>query len=1168
MDGNSINRLEGIVREWDSFEKKFFSRAYFLGETQLDPVVMSLIHLDESLEVKNLPDGRSILFDRASIRRRVMASGREVKTRFNTLKKNKDFDPVQFMVLNGLPLDKACGTFPLIFEDHRLVSHSLRMAWAFFLTMKMKKLDRIQFNQRMKDKTFRPKIKNHLTTIFLHIYFQLKAFGFQDEKKLIKCLKNSLCYHVSDSMDQEEKPLGDRFDMVPNAFRPQFDKMTKVQKVNFYFSLLQSKALCKEVPEDFILDTLIQHREQLSCPTLSLESKTLDSLRERGREFGRKVRKYYRPNHGYYPTNKASFAFPRNLGGLKGDLVHSNRLKNHTFSSDPMDRMEPLVIGLFGQPGMGKSSKLPELISSLSVLFPGIKRKDLVYSRSCNTDHWDGYKNQPITVLDDLGQSLEGKDIKEFQTLISCNPYVLPMAELEEKGTLFCSPIVIATSNLQYGDRLCGIYERTAGILDDASFWRRFHIPLFIEDRKVYRLKEEPVWVRKENLLLRPGCTRDSAQMRSFNFSRNFYRSQTLFSKRVPGTRIYEQDIWTSGDDIIHQIPDLFREREKFHDSIRRSWTQVIDSSVETPETLISERYFEQEIAPHLPKSLGFDMSPQNRSNTYALEFESFPPNGPLPVRVEPIVEPLKVRTITAGIADTYCLKPFQRAMWLALGEEKQFCLTHGTNNLNPAIQRIFDLSNPEDVWISGDYTAATDSVPIEASKALLEGILESIDHEPTKRWAMKEISPHLLVYPKKSGLKPVLQESGQLMGSLLSFPLLCLLNDCTARYIGLSPDKYLINGDDILMRADAKVYPLWKEKVQEFGLSLSLGKNYIHPVFGTVNSQLIMGGEVLDSGKQKVLDRRVQVLGECLRDLEVMMERTGADEVHALFKTINRSKLSRTVRSIDVPVSHGGLALNWGSRTNLNDRSKRTEILVYLHDLFKKIEPDEGCLSIPYLSKTQMAQKSLEDQDRIFNNPVPQTEYHEDFVGIPILERVRKRTMSHSQLRDLFLGQELENLPSLSFLRTLQVPFNDMKTRKELQSAIDRTFFQNFLDSNKEYDYETFKQVFLEAVKGTKSPTAVATKFLVPVIELDVRPDYLLKVVKGYTSRSFDKQLFEKALGKALNPKQFDLPPCGESPDFSKEVIDSFNFLQSQMTDPYMDLDTLAMDYGPFSEN
>lgn len=1116
---------------------------------------MSLIHLDESLEVKNLPDGRAVLFDRSSIRRRVMKAGREVKNRYDSLKKRKDFDPLLFMISNNLPLDKICGVFPLVFNDYRRISHSLRMAWAFYLTLRMKKMDRVSFNQRMKDKTFKPKMKNHLTAIFVNIYNQLRKKGVKDEKDIVKCLKNSLCYHVSDSLSQDELPEGDRINLIPFQLQGHFAKLCLEQKVNFFFSLLQSKALCKEVPEEFILDVLIKHRDQLSTPSPPMDTRELEILKRRGREFGKRVRKYYDPNHGFFPTNKASFGFPRSSGGLKGDLVFHERLKNRLPEQNPFDRMEPLVIGLFGQPGQGKSTCLPNLISKLSVLFPGTRRADLVYSRSCNTEHWDGYRNQPITVLDDIGQSMEGRDIKEFQTLVSCNPYVLPMAELSEKGMLFSSPIIIATSNLQYGQNLSQLYHDSSGILDDASFWRRFKIPLLVEDQKVYRLKNEPLWVREENLIMRKGLTRHVNGVNQHDFSRLYYQRSTPFEKGttrspVGGTLCEKKSaLWTEiENNFFSLITKVYRDREKFHDNIRSTWTQVVDSSVETPETLISEEFFGEQIAPHLPKSLGFDMSPELKSNTYSLEFHAYPPDDPLPVRVEPIVEPLKVRTITAGVGDTFCLKPFQRAMWLALGEYKQFSLTHGTNNLIPSIQRIFENSDPQDVWISGDYTSATDSIPIEASKALLEGILESIDHEPTKRWAMKEISPHLLVYPLDSGIKPSLQESGQLMGSLLSFPLLCLLNDCTAQAIGLSPETYLVNGDDILMRADKRVYPRWKEEVRKYGLSLSLGKNYIHPLFGTVNSQLIMGGTVLDSGKQRVLDRRSQVLGECLRDLEVMMSRTSAPEVHHLFKTVNRSKLSRTVRSIDVPVSHGGLALNWGQRKNMNQRSKQTEILVYLHDLFTKIRPDQGCLSIPYLSNTRFRQKSLEEMDRTFNDPVSVTEYHEDFIGKPEMERVRRRIHSNSHLRDLFFGQSIEELPSLSFLGTIQVPFNDVKIRKEIQSEIDRIFFIHFLDGNQDFGYDTFKSHFLQAVQGIKSPTEVATKFLVPVIDLEVRPDYLLKVVRGYSSQTFDNTLFEKSLGKCLQPKNFDLPPSRESPDFSKEVIESFDLLLEEI--------------------
>lgn len=162
VGGKPTQCLEGIVREWTSFEDLFFKRAYFLAEVQLDPVLMSLIHLDESLEEKYLPNGTTILFDSGAVRRRIMSAGREVKTRFKAMRKKKGFDPLLFMLKNKLPLDKISGTFPVIFRDYRRLSHSLRMAWAFYLTMRMKKLDKHAFSQRSKGGTFCLRRKNLL----------------------------------------------------------------------------------------------------------------------------------------------------------------------------------------------------------------------------------------------------------------------------------------------------------------------------------------------------------------------------------------------------------------------------------------------------------------------------------------------------------------------------------------------------------------------------------------------------------------------------------------------------------------------------------------------------------------------------------------------------------------------------------------------------------------------------------------------------------------------------------------------------------------------------------------------------------------------------------------------------------------------------------------------
>jgi hypothetical protein len=834
------------------------------------------------------------------------------------------------------------------------------------------------------------------------------------------------------------------------------------------------------------------------------------------------------------------------MGGVKGDLVFHDRYGS-SLSEDPDDRMEPYVIGLFGQPGMGKSSRLNEIISHFLTYFPTCSYQDLVYQRTCHVDHWDGYKGQPIVVFDDLGQATDGSDIKEFQTLISCCPYVLPMADLSEKGQKFCSPIVIATSNLRYGQSLVQAYQTDNPILDDSSFWRRFHSPLLVEYKELYQLREPPNWVMSWKCILQSPRKGNGISPIFADSGNSYYRQRP--SWKPDGN----SDIWIPFEGF-HTLRTCFEQRRAYHENIRHTWRQKI-LEVETTENLNKFKSLLNDSG--ISESTGFPL-PRGKPVVQTLEFPAYPPVEPLPVRVEPIKEPLKVRTITAGKGDTFCLKPLQRAMWLALGDEPQFALTHGTNRLETAIADIYERSDPDDVWISGDYSAATDSFSIEGSKALLEGILESIDHEPTKRWALKEISPHLLVYPKRYGLDPVLQRSGQLMGSLLSFPLLCLLNDCTARHAGVHPRKYLINGDDILMRAPANVYPRWKGQVQSFGLDLSAGKNYIHPRYGTVNSQLIVDGTVVGSGKQRVLDRKSAVLGECLRDLELMMPETDSQEVHDLFKSVNRAKLSRTVRDIDVPVSHGGLSFSWGNSFRKNRVTQKTAKFCYLHDLFEKIKPQKGCISIPYLSKEKKAVSETEEEMNCFLDPVTDKEFHEDFLRTPDLQRVRQRCMNHPHLRDLLLEQDLSCLPSLTFLHSIQVPCNDVRVKKVLQKQIDDLFLANFLAGGIDFGYSEYRDLVLKKSMNCHENCEATIKSIFDFCELKFPLDFLRHLNLSFDPRIMEREdfvnrLFEGSAHKDLVPLRLDLPEVGACIDFSKEYLrdqaytenlQAFNFL------------------------
>jgi len=111
-------------------------------------------------------------------------------------------------------------------------------------------------------------------------------------------------------------------------------------------------------------------------------------------------------------------------------------------------------------------------------------------------------------------------------------------------------------------------------------------------------------------------------------------------------------------------------------------------------------------------------------------------------------------------------------------------------------------------------------------------------------------------------------QVTGQFMGSIVSFPTLCMLNylcwlDSLVSYFTIKafrkpiPDYYrdisdyfirninlspvLINGDDISFRTNADHYEFWLRSLKKFGFTPSQGKNFVSPDFVTLNSELFL---------------------------------------------------------------------------------------------------------------------------------------------------------------------------------------------------------------------------------------------------------------------------------------------------------------------------------------
>nr|WEM05783.1 RdRp [Botryosphaeria dothidea ourmia-like virus 2] len=143
----------------------------------------------------------------------------------------------------------------------------------------------------------------------------------------------------------------------------------------------------------------------------------------------------------------------------------------------------------------------------------------------------------------------------------------------------------------------------------------------------------------------------------------------------------------------------------------------------------------------------------------------------------------------------------------------------------------------PGEVFVSGDYSAATDNLSLEVAEQLLALIFCRCRHIPVSSQLACFRSLRANVWYDDCS-EPFVQTRGQLMGSFLSFPLLCLQNYAAFRY--LVPRQGVpvkINGDDIVFRATPDECQRWKEGCPRFGLDVHPTKTMVHRRFFSLNS-------------------------------------------------------------------------------------------------------------------------------------------------------------------------------------------------------------------------------------------------------------------------------------------------------------------------------------------
>jgi hypothetical protein len=275
---------------------------------------------------------------------------------------------------------------------------------------------------------------------------------------------------------------------------------------------------------------------------------------------------------------------------------------------------------------------------------------------------------------------------------------------------------------------------------------------------------------------------------------------------------------------------------------------------------------------PYLPEDLYVDAKSR-------IDF-SITPNA----TVHKVLEPFKCRVITAGPGVLYQLgRCIQKPLHTIMRQNTLFHLT-GAPASRSFIEKQYNgvfISSEEgrdctvektcrSFFVAGDYSAATDGMHPAISEHFCKflGVLGYFSAFESKI-ASSCMRGHRLFYPdlvdKNGRLRvpddlvgyfnesnEVEQTWGQLMGSPISFPILCYANAAVNwvaadYYYGrrLSYEDWvdqfrpIFNGDDTSFLSNSVHYDIWKRVASCAGLNSSLGKSYCSKQFVMINSEM-----------------------------------------------------------------------------------------------------------------------------------------------------------------------------------------------------------------------------------------------------------------------------------------------------------------------------------------
>jgi len=135
---------------------------------------------------------------------------------------------------------------------------------------------------------------------------------------------------------------------------------------------------------------------------------------------------------------------------------------------DAKPRIPPPAIYLEGENGIGKTWLMEAVAADM---FPMCNPTARMYMKNCNDAYYSGYQAQPVFAYDDLFPMEHFTDadrsvLGDLLRMVSKTPASLNMAAVSDKGTMFASEVVLASSNRPFNQPL--------PLVDPGAFCRRF----------------------------------------------------------------------------------------------------------------------------------------------------------------------------------------------------------------------------------------------------------------------------------------------------------------------------------------------------------------------------------------------------------------------------------------------------------------------------------------------------------------------------------------------------------------------------------------------------------------------------------------------------------------------------------------------------------------------